>query len=165
VSRETQVRPEREALCEAAIGTHELGVDPTALGPGKKRYHVGDILGVAQAFQRGEFTQLVDLRLSLIVAEEFRRHRAWGYGIYGDVATTQLIGEHVARPSTPAFDAMYGPYVGKDFAKTLLVTRQPLCDSAPDAPRCACDNCNLAVLLHLTFLLSILLDCKIALKS
>src|SRR5262245_57661318 len=60
---------------EAAVGAQDLGVDPGPVWARKKRHHIGNVIGLAEALKRWHVAQLVDRRLRLAGQKQLRRDR------------------------------------------------------------------------------------------
>ena len=75
----------------------DLTVDPATARAGKERHKIGDVFRLAEAFQQGSLRRLFNLRFCLTSEKQLSRHWARGNGVYGDIATPQLIGKH-AQP-------------------------------------------------------------------
>src|SRR5271156_4057400 len=79
---------------DPAIGAQRLTVDPGAVRACEEGHRVGDILRVAETFQRRQLGQTVDYLLRLAVEEELGRRRPGRDGVDGDVPAAQLLGEN-----------------------------------------------------------------------
>src|ERR1700722_8109023 len=100
---------------ESTVRANNLCVYPAPLGAGEKRHDLGDILRKPQTFQRGQFRELIDERLTLAFEKQISSDRAWRDRVHRYIATTQLIGEHVHQ----ALDARFGGDVGAVSRKGL----------------------------------------------
>src|SRR5258708_24717701 len=86
------------SLCEAAICTQDLCVDPASVWSGQKRNDVSNILWLAQALKRCKLAELCDLLWGLTLKEQIRSGWPRRDGIHRDVATTKLVCEHRNEP-------------------------------------------------------------------
>src|ERR1700722_17212278 len=91
-------------LCEATVCAKHLRVDPSAVGSGKKRDDVGDIVGLTEPLKRRHAGDLFDLLFSLAVKEELRPYRSRCNGVDRNLVSAKLVGEDMDK----AFDACLG---------------------------------------------------------
>ena len=75
----------------AAVHVDDLAVHPSGR-PGEEGDDLGGVLGLPETLERRHPRQVIDRRLVLAVQEQRRRRRAWGNGVDGDVAASQLSG-------------------------------------------------------------------------
>src|SRR5258708_1808137 len=69
-----------------AVGAQGLAVDPGAIRAGEEGDGVGDVLGPAEALQRGQLGQAVDHRLRFAVEKQLGRRGPRRDAVDGDVA-------------------------------------------------------------------------------
>src|SRR5262245_33939530 len=79
---------------ESTVGAQDLSVHPSAVRPREERHDPRDIARLAQALERDELDEMLDVRLALAIEEQRRRHRARRHAVHGDVSAAQLVGEH-----------------------------------------------------------------------
>src|SRR5215208_105507 len=84
----------RKESRKTAIDAQNLTIDPAAIGASKKRHYVGNIFGLAEAFQRGEFAKLFNLSFCLTLEEQICSRWARCHSVYTNISTPQLIGKH-----------------------------------------------------------------------
>src|ERR1700731_1376737 len=78
---------------DPAVEAQRLAVDPASVGPGEKGDGCGNVFGLAEPFERRELRQPVDELRRLAVQEQVGRRRPRRYGVDGDGAAAQLLGE------------------------------------------------------------------------
>src|SRR6202161_3608956 len=125
--REGKGRDDRDdvcCLCEATVCAKHLGVDPSAVGPGKKGDDVCDIVGLTQSLQRRHAADLFDLLFRLALQEELRPYRSRGNGVDRNLVSAKLVGEDVDK----AFDACLGGDVRAVGRKVLREDAAGECD-------------------------------------
>jgi hypothetical protein len=91
-------------LCEAAVCTKHLRVDPSPIGAGKEGNDACDIVGLTEPLERRHAADLFDLLFRLAVEEELRPYRSRCNGVDGNLVSAKLIGEDVDK----AFNACLG---------------------------------------------------------
>jgi hypothetical protein len=93
-------------LCEAAVCAKHLRVDPSAVGSGKKRDDVGDIVGLTKPLKWRHAADLFDLLFSLAVQEELRPTGPGAMALTVILCPRSSLARTWTRPSTPALEAM-----------------------------------------------------------
>ena len=78
---------------DPAVGPQRLAVDPGAVRAHEEGDDVGDVLGLAESFQRRHLGQPIDRLLRLAVEELFGCGRSGRDGVDGDVPTAKLLGK------------------------------------------------------------------------
>jgi len=79
--------------------------DPAAMRAGKEGDGVGDVLRLAETFERWRLGEAVDQLLRLTFQEEVGRRGSRRHGVDRDAAATQLLGQDRVSISTPALVA------------------------------------------------------------
>jgi hypothetical protein len=90
---------------DPAIGAQRLAVDPGAVRTCEEGHRVGDILRLAETFQRRQLGEAIDYLLRLAVEEELGRRRPGCDSVDGDVPPRSSLARMLVMASTAALVA------------------------------------------------------------